>query len=144
MTVKEYLQRIRKNNVRINQLQREIDRLRAEVVYIPGIDYSRDRVQSSGDGSTSVNKTIERLYDMEIKLDKIIDRYVDEKAKIITEIQGLDKTEHIELLYLRYVANKKFEEIACEMNYSYNRAIHIHGEALSAFDKKYNISKVSI
>lgn len=139
MTAKEYLQQIRRDDVRINQLIAEIDKLKTDTIFLSGIDYSKDRIQSSHDGGLTA--AIEKYCDMERKLDKMIDVYVDRKNKIINEIHGLTKTEHIELLYLRYVSNKKFEEIACEMNYSYNRAIHLHGEALSAFDKKYHISR---
>lgn len=141
MTVKEYLLQIKKNNIRINQLKRQIDCLRSEVVFIPGIDYSKDRVQSSGDGSAAANKAIERLYDMERRLDGIIDRYMDEKTRIITEIQSLDKPEHIEVLYMRYVEDQSLEQIACSLSYSYYWTAHLHGDALQAFDKKFKVNK---
>lgn len=137
MTAKEYLQQIRKNDIRINQLLKEVDNLRKMTVFIKGIDYTKDRVQSTSDGTTGALKSIEKLYDAEIRLDRMIDRYVNEKQRIVSEIQSLDRPEYIELLYMRYINYMSLEAISVEMNYSYNRIKHLHGAALQTFYNKF-------
>lgn len=138
MTAKEYLQQIRKNDIRINQLVKEIDDLRNKIVLISGIDYSKDRVQTNTEPSSGALKSIEKLYDAELKLNKMIDKFVDEKRRIVNEIQSLDNPTYIELLYMRYVNYMRLEEIAVDMHYSFDRTRHIHGAALQAFDKIIN------
>lgn len=137
MTAKEYLQQIKKDDIRINQLVKEVDDLRRRTVFISGIDYSKDRVQTSSDGMTGAMKAIEKFYDAEIRLNKMIDRFIEEKEKIVSQIQMLSKSDYIEILYLRYVNYMSFEEIACKQAWSYSWTIHRHGEALQEFYKKF-------
>lgn len=137
MTAKEYLQQIRKSDIKINQLIKEVGDLRKSIVFISGIDYSRDRVQSSPDSSTGAMKTIERWYDLEHEIERRIDAYVDLKDRIIKQIHGLSKAEYCEILYMRYVQYMKLEEIAVAMNYSYNRIKHLHGTALQIFYNQF-------
>ncbi|MBQ7564621.1 MAG: hypothetical protein IJT16_11605, partial [Lachnospiraceae bacterium] len=77
------------------------------------------------------------LYDAETELNRTIGKFEEEKQRIIAEIQGLDKSEHIELLYMRYVNYMSLEEISVNMKYSYHRIKHLHGTALQAFYNKY-------
>ena len=133
MTAKEYLQQIQRNDIKINQLIKEAEDLRKSIVFISGIDYTKDRVQASPDSSTGPMKTIERWYDLERDIEKRIDQHVRLKHKIIQEIQSLKKSEYSEILYMRYVNYMSLEEIACSLKYSYYRVAHLHGEALQAF-----------
>ena len=146
MTAKEYLQQIRKDDIKINQIVKEIHDARERIIFISGIDYTKDRIQTSPEDTSGAMKAVEKWYDLEIKLEKQIDYFVNEKQKIVGEIQGMEKQEHIEILYKRYFEYdkqsehmdiKSFEQIACEINLSYIRTIHLHGEALKAFSKKY-------
>ena len=38
---------------------------------------------------------------------------------------------------IRHIDDERFEAIACSMGYSYGRIVHMHGEALQAFGRKY-------
>ena len=137
MTAKEYLQQIRKDEIKINQLTEEVGDLRGKIVFFSAIDYSKDRVQTSLDGTPGILKTVEKLYDAETELNRTIGKFEEEKQRIIAEIQGLDKSEHIELLYMRYVNYMSLEEICVEMKYSYPPVKRIHGRALQAFYNKF-------
>lgn len=137
MTAKEYLQRIRRADIKIAQRAKELEDLRKSISIISGIDYSKDRVQSS---PTTGNKQIEKLVDLENEIARMIDEQSEKKHNIIYQLQQLDKPEHVDVLYKRYVECKYFEEIAVDMRYSYSRIRHIHADALRTFEKKFLIS----
>ncbi len=55
------------------------------------------------------------------------------RESMIAEIEQVQSPQYVALLLHRYVDGMRFEEIACEMGYSYARVTHLHGEALQAF-----------
>lgn len=133
MTAKEYLQQVRLADVKMLQRINQLKEVRASISYISGIDYSKDRVQTTPQAG---NKQIEKLVDLEAEVNNIIDETVAAKHKIISEIQSLDNADYIQLLYKRYIEYKPFETIASEMYLSYYRICHLHGDALKEFQQK--------
>ena len=136
MTPKEYLMQIQKLNVLIDQRIAELDELR-HFDGVSGIDYSKDRVQTSPQGEAPFVKVIEKIMILEEQINGNIDKFVDLKNKVIGEIQGLSNPVHIQILYKKYVEFKRLEVIAVEMNYSYDYIKHQHGYALQAFGRMY-------
>lgn len=137
MTAKQYLRQIKCLTVMIKQKQEqaaELEELNKSGNM--GVRYGKDRVQSSRvrDGMDGVVKYIDIIREV----DGDIEDYVRLKNKIVNEIQGLTDPSHVELLYKRYVEFKRFEVIAVEMNYSYDRTRHVHGDALIEFEKRYH------
>ncbi len=137
MKAKEYLQKIQKLDILINQKIKELDDLRLRSRSIGSIDYSRERVQTSLSGNAPFIGQIERIYDLDAEINAEIDIFVNEKHRIINQIQGLKNVSHIALLYKRYIEFKKFETIADEMNFTYQYAIELHGDALADFQTTY-------
>ena len=131
--VKAYLSRLRALEAVIAARKRLLDKLRKERTYLTGIQYDKDRVQSSSNGD--VMKASDRLIDLERDIAKKVERAVRLREQIITEIWRVENPQYITLLLRRYVDGMRFEEIACDMGYSYTRITHIHGEALQAFAK---------
>ena len=84
------------------------------------------------------------MEEMEEKLDKLIDEYVDKKNLIISQIDGIENETYYEILFARYIEKKTFEKIADEMTYSFRNVTRLHGRALQQFEKKYgNLYKLS-
>lgn len=138
MTAREYLQQIQKADVIINQRIQEKADLRRSLISISAPDISRERVQGGKlQGDKGYSQKVVKLIDLETEIDGLIDDYVDLKHKIIGEIHGLQKAEHIKLLYKRYIENKKFERIADEMNFAYQYAKELHSHALKEFERTY-------
>lgn len=137
MKAKEYLQQLQRLDTVMNQKIREADDLRLKSCSIGSIDYSKERVQSSPPGNAPFVKMIDRIIDLEAEINAEIDKYFDDKHKIINQIQSLQTVNHIQLLYKRYVEFKKFETIAVEMNFTYQYAIELHGHALQEFERTY-------
>ncbi|MCI8430472.1 MAG: hypothetical protein HFI16_09535 [Lachnospiraceae bacterium] len=137
MTVKEYLQQLQRLDVMIDQRIQEKAELQERLLGTGGVDYTRERVQTGSKGSAAYEAKVIRMIDLETKIDNLIDQYVDLKHRIIGEIQGMKKTDHIKLLYMKYVENKKLEQIADEMNYTYQYVREMHRAALKEFSHTY-------
>ena len=136
MRVKEYLQQIFKLERHINQRQSQLEELIEYSGYIKSIDYANDRVQSSKSSDADFVSTIHKITDLQAEINAKIDALVDIKNTIIQQIQTLDNTIYADILYKRYVECKKLEQIAVEMNYSYDWVRHKHGKALKYFEKQ--------
>ena len=54
------------------------------------------------------------------------------------QIQALDDKRYVNILFLRYVERKKFEEIAVEMRYDPVYVRELHGEALGYFEMRFS------
>lgn len=139
MKAKEYLQQLQRLDTVINQKIKEVHDLRLQAQSGGGLDYSKERVQSSPSGDAPFVKPIRRIIDLEAEINAEIDRFVDEKHKIINQIQGLKNSDYISLLFKRYVEFKKFETIAVEMNFTYQYVLNMHGYALKEFEIAYKM-----
>lgn len=135
---KQYLMRIRMLELRIDQRLKEREALRAACFGPRSPAYDADRVQVSHDGSTM--SAVERWVDLEREITQLIDKQIDERHRIIREIQALPDERHVQLLNLRYVEMLRFEEIAVTMGYSYDWVRHVHGDALESFGKMYGLN----
>lgn len=136
MKAKEYLQQLQRLDTVINQKINELGDLRLQAQSTGGLDYSKERVQSSPSGDAPFVKPICRIIDLEAEINAEIDRFVDEKHKIINQIQGLKNSDYISLLFKRYVEFKSLEKICVEMNFSYDYIKHLHGYALQDFEDR--------
>ena len=136
MTAKEYLSQIRKAEIMIRIRAQELQKLKADTAYISAIRYDKVRVQTFPDGS-GISKAVEESVSLQLEIEKRIQRLTKKRHDIITQIEGLKNTNHIELLKLRYIDGERFEAIACSMGYSFDRIRHMHGEALQAFGRQY-------
>ncbi len=137
MKAKEYLQQLKRLDTVINQKIKELEDLCAKYSGISGIDYSKGKIQTNPSGEASFVKMTDRKVDLEAEIRTEIDNFVNEKHKIINRIQALKNTDHINLLFKRYVEFKKFEVIAIEMNFTYQYVLELHGYALKAFEETY-------
>lgn len=133
MKAKEYLQQLQRLDTVINQKIKEVHDLRLQTQGIGGLDYSKERVQSSPSGDAPFVKPICRIIDLEAEINAEIDRFVDEKHKIINQIQALQNPKHIDILYKHYVEFKRLEIVAVEMNFTYQYIVELHGTALKEF-----------
>lgn len=137
MKAKEYLQQLQRLDTVINQKIKEVDDLRLKSRSVGSIDYSKERVQTSPSGDAPFVKLIRRIIDLEEEINAEIDAFVDEKHKIINQIQGLQNSKYIEVLYKHYVEFKRLEVVAVEMNFTYQYVVELHGYALKDFQTTY-------
>lgn len=137
MKAKEYLQQLQRLDTVINQKIKEVHDLRLQAQSTGGLDYSKERVQSSPSGDAPFVKPICRIIDLEAEINAEIDAFVDDKHKIINQIQSLKNSKYIEILYKHYVEFKRLEVVAVEMNFTYQYVVELHGYALKDFQTTY-------
>lgn len=89
--------------------------------------------KSSGSGDNA--GAIIRLAQARADCNEAVDRFVDYKLKCIDMINMLRKSTHRQLLTLRYLNYKSWDEIALDMNYGIDHIYKIHGYALMEFQK---------
>lgn len=136
MTTKEYLTQVRKLKILIEQRQKELDQLTEQKLNsVSGIDYSKIPVKGSRRVGGSFEQASIKALDLEGEIAGLIEQYNSLRHTIIGQIQQLDKPEYVQVLYKRYVEEKRWEEIAIEMGYSCDHIRHLHGYALREFCK---------
>ena len=131
MTAKDYLSKIQAYKQTMQKYADRIEELYADASGLKAIVYDKDRVQ------TSPEDNMEKIF---IQIDAEAQKYVRarlryerELHKRIDMIGALDNAQHIQILTLRYIDGKRWEEIACLMHYSFRHVTRLHGQALAAF-----------
>lgn len=120
---------------KINNKISEITQYRELVYSLQGID-NKERVQTTLK-SDKIGTAIAKLDEMERKLDKLIDEYVDKKNYIIWQIESIENELYYQILFSRYIEKKTFELISTEIHYSYKQTRRLHTKSLQDFEKKY-------
>lgn len=75
---------------------------------------------------------IEKIFD---RLQVVLDKQYEALDLIDSEIEKMPNQNERTLLTLHYIAGYNLKKTARKMSYSYDRACHIHGEALAHFMK---------
>lgn len=135
MTTKEYLGQISRFNRMINNKLVEIAQLKELACSISAIQ-TGERVQTTPNYD-KIGTAYAKIDEMERKLDKLIDTYVDKKNHIISQIDGVEDEMLYNILFARYIERKTFEKIATELEYSWRQIIRLHGKALKQFENQY-------
>jgi hypothetical protein len=135
MTTKDYLNQISYYNKIIDNKLIEITQYK-ELSYSISAVVNEERVMSSLDPDKTGCGYV-RLEQMEENLDKLIDKYIDVKNKIIEQIEQINNEDYYTVLFLRYVRKFTFEKIANETDWCWRQVHRIHAKALQAFEDKY-------
>ena len=132
---------VRKLRIQIEQRQKELDWLtERKLGAVPGIDYSKIPVKGARRVGASFEQAVIEALDLTEEIAGLIRKYTDLQHRIIGEIQQLDRPEYMQVLYKRYVEEKRWEEISIEMGYSCDHIRHLHGWALRAFEETIKLN----
>ena len=137
MTAKEYLSRLYRLECQYHHRLDILDRLREELAPIKGLRYDAIHVQTSPERSSSTERAIDQIVDIEAELITELGNLLVERQKIISEIEGISDERLSELLYFRYIEGKTMRQIAGEMGYSMDWAKRTHNRALAMFADTY-------
>lgn len=135
METKEYLQQMGRYDRLINNKLVELAQYRSMAYNISAVK-NDERVQSSPSYDT-MDKIVSKIEQMENEIDMLVDRYIDNKRIIISQIDSMSDEMTYQILFSRYVEQKTFEKMAIEMNYCYKQIIRRHGKALQEFEQKW-------
>ncbi|MCI8484701.1 MAG: hypothetical protein HFH41_10220 [Lachnospiraceae bacterium] len=136
LSAKKYLEQLQIIDEKITQNLEELELMKLKACSLPGMDYSRERVQttSSGDG---LGNTVVRYTARSQEIDQEIDQLAQAKDKIRRQIQGLNEKNYMQVLFKIYVQYKSIKIAAAEMEKSYSYVVALHKRALEEFEKVY-------
>lgn len=128
---KDYLNQIQKTNRLIKRLNSTIATLRAGLTS-QNYELSADRVQSSG-AKDPIGETFAKISGLETDIQNYIrDLYVWEQ-NALARIYRIPDFDQRNVLIARYIENRKWDQIAVDINFSKAQVHKIHGAALIAF-----------
>ena len=131
ITAKEYLGQVRQLSDRIKMLQEEIRNLKELSVSIGAIQQG-EKVMSS----TSGDKMADTICLIDEKIEEyegLVKKFTMTRAKVFKDIGKIDNVVYQQILYQKYCALKKWEQIATDMGYGYRWLLRLHGRALEEF-----------
>lgn len=123
MDIKEYLNQAYRVDERISIKFEQIQKLRELGTKAEG----NGRIISAG--------TAKKIREMEHRIDADIENLIGIKTEITNVIKQVKNRECQELLELRYLCYRKWEDIASQMNYSTDYIFALHRKALDAVKK---------
>ncbi|QEY33722.1 sigma-70 family RNA polymerase sigma factor [Caproiciproducens galactitolivorans] len=134
MTSKEFLQQYQDANRQINAKLDQIHRLR-ELATKTTQSLIPDRVQSSA-AQDKVSVIVGKIVDMEHEVDLEIDHLQEIKHKIEVVIQSVTDAKQRAVLTRRYINGQTWEQIAVDLNISYQWVCELHGRALQKISEQ--------
>lgn len=132
---KAYLYRLKTLNDAIDRSLRRLEKIRAEMFGVSGMDYSKDRVQVSPEDRLSA--AMAEYVDLDAEINRMIDRYVDLKREVMQRIRGMENETHREILIRRFVNLHSIPFTAKKMNRPERWVYRKQSEALRAFETQY-------
>lgn len=135
MNAKAYLKQIRKLDIQIDDNTEELSRLNALATKVTSV-LSGEVVSRTRD--TDTMKTVDKIIELREEINRDVDRFVDLKreAKRLLSMLATEDEFYFKVLNSRYVLYKTWEQIACDLGFSYQYVCgDLHGKALQAFQK---------
>ena len=137
MTAKEYLRQLKNINAEINVKYLELETLRAQVGIRAQPD-PNENVGHSGNVTDPVSDIAVKIVEMEKYINRKIDRLINLRRKITTQIDGMENRNFRNLLICKYVLEMTWTKISETLNYNedYCRK-ELHSAALQTFYEMY-------
>lgn len=133
---KAYLRKIELFDANINNRISDLQELKSLVTKITA---TISTVCVSGSGNQDrLGDAVAKIVDMQDEINLKIDKYIALKKEISELLEQIQDSDQVKVLHKRYFEYKAWEQIACEMNYSYRNVCYIHGKALQAVEALLN------
>ena len=133
MKAKYYLRQVRRLDNIVNAKLEQIEMLKSIATKITS-DMSNERVSSST-VSDKVGSTVAKIIDLETEINESIDRLIELKAEVMRIIDNVEEDDYKLLLTLRYLNFKTWEQIAVEMEFTFQWVHELHKRALIEIEK---------
>lgn len=132
MNNKQYLLQVKLLDEKIQANKEVLVRERAKLTNITS-KLNDAKVQSSN--QANFDEALANVIDLENKIERDLSKYFNLKYKIINEINTMEDNTLSVILFKRYIHGKSLNQIAKELNYSYDHLRHLHLKALREFRK---------
>ena len=131
MNTKRYLEQIKRCEIMIKNKQEERKRI-MDMGISTTVPTDRERVQTFGTSDLTGKAGTELAL-----LSEQIDFLANRRAKIISQIDGMDELQHYEILTYRYVHHMSIFELMDHFGYSERHIERLLKAAHVAFEEKY-------
>jgi hypothetical protein len=128
LKAERYLEQIRKSDARIDSKLVELYQLRCLATKVTA-QMGSEVIQTSG-VSDKVGNVAAKIVDLEAEINRLIDKFIDDKQERIKVIEQVDDALLYTILHKHYVQYKKFVTIAEEEHYTEVHISNKHQEAL--------------
>ena len=132
MTTKEYLLQVKYFDEKIQANKEALEALRDKLTNITS---RLDDVKVQSSNQANFDETLADVIDTESKLTRDMCKYIHLKYKTISEINAMEDNTLSVILFKRYILGKSLNQIAKELNYSYDHLRHLHLKALREFKR---------
>ena len=130
MTAKDYLKDIRKLDLEIQTLQEQISLLRKNAEGLRAMELSD---MPKGGKGKDLSDYVAEIADLQMVCVQHVSELIMKKQEAIERIMGIDGSELRNVLLLRYIQCKEWDEIADKLQYNLRTIFRLHGEALKEF-----------
>ena len=131
MTAKDYLKDIRKLDLEIQTLQEQISLLRKNAEGLRAMELSD---MPKGGKGKDLSDYVAEIADLQVVCVQHVSELIMKKQEAIERIMSIDGSELRNVLLLRYIQCKEWDEIADKLQYNLRTIFRLHGEALKEFD----------
>ena len=132
MTAKEYLGKIRTENIKIKQKLEQLEGLQ-QAATSTGVDLTGDKVQTTKKGSAP--ELAAKYLDLEKEIQADVERREQAKEDVIAVIHSLQDERQVKVLYEKWVNGRRVEDIANDFPYTEKHTWRIYTEAMKAVDR---------
>lgn len=133
MEAKEYLNQVKKLDLQIRNKLIEKQQWKDIALGITA-NMDGERVQSSG-GKSKMSDAIEKCVDMEAEIDRLVDELIDTKKDVIQVLENVNNPTWYDLLHRKYIQYKSYDDIAEDLNKSYDWVKVNHKRAIRVVQK---------
>lgn len=130
MTAKDYLKDIRKLDLEIQTLQEQICLLRKNAEGLRAMELSD---MPKGGKGKDLSDYVAEIADLQMVCVQHVSELIMKKQEAIERIMSIDGSELRNVLLLRYIQCKEWDEIADKLQYNLRTIFRLHGEALKEF-----------
>lgn len=132
MNNKQYLLQVKLLDEKIQINKEALDALKAKLTNITS---KLDDVKVQSSNQANFDETLADVIDTESRLTRDMCKYIHLKYKILSEINAMEDNTLSVILFKRYILGKSLNQIAKELNYSYDHLRHLHLKALREFKR---------
>jgi DNA integrity scanning protein DisA with diadenylate cyclase activity len=136
MQAKQYLRKIKRLDSFAKTMKEELEELKARAESVGCLNLSKDKIQTSMNPDKLSNDII-KLVMQEQKYKDALNALYEYKAEAEERIEGVSNDDYRLLLTMRYLRFKTFEEIAVEMQFTFQWICELHKRALIQFEELY-------
>ena len=127
---KAYLQKYRAADDEINDLLREKERIMSRLTRMTSC---LSGMPHGGGESDKITDGVAKVIELDAEIDSKVDALCDLRREVCANIGTVNDATLRRILMLRYISGKTWEQIAVEMERTYQWVCILHGRALNKF-----------